>query len=72
MKLSELIAKVGDDNVKFQNLRESLKRVDKRKDHTEIVFGTKAVTAEEFFLEPKFVAFVVWLPKDKVDAALKD
>ncbi len=77
MKLSELIAAVGDDNVIFQNLQECVKRIDKRKGHTEIAFGTNAISAEAMMLgtegirETGKVCFIVWLPADKVDAAIK-
>ena len=41
MKLSELIAEYGDDNIIFQNLDTDMISMDKRKKHYEIKFGTE-------------------------------
>lgn len=68
MKLSELIAKVGDDAVKFQPLDECLLRANF--DHakgTTITFGTRQKLlpngTEEY-------GMVVWLPRDKLKAVI--
>jgi len=64
MKLSELIAKYGDDKVKFQNLDES--GIDLRYDHktgTKITFGTD--TALDLN-GTKELGLVVWLDREKV------
>ncbi len=72
MKLSELILAVGDENVKFQNLLNDAQSVDKTKHGTKITFYTDAVQAEEMIhaATTKNIGLVVWLPRDRVDAAV--
>lgn len=72
MKMSELILAVGDENVKFQNLLNDAHTIDKTKHGTKITFYTDGVRAEELLGggTPKNIGLVLWLPKDKVDAAL--
>lgn len=71
MKLSELIAAVGDDHARFQNLLEGAVAVDKTKHGTKITFYTDAIQAEEvLFGKPKMLGLVIWLPRDRVDAAM--
>lgn len=68
MKLSELIARIGDDNVEFQNLDGSLISVDfKAKSGTKITFGT-SMTAD--FDGTTKLGLVVWLDRDAVKAAV--
>ncbi len=46
MKLSELILAVGDDNVKFQNVLQSIMSIDKTKKHgNRVTFYTDAIEA---------------------------
>lgn len=71
MKLSELILAVGDEHVVFQNLLNDARSIDKTKDGTKITFYTDAIQAEEaLFGETKKIGLVVWLPRDRVDAAV--
>jgi len=74
MKMSELILAVGDDNVVFQNLLNDAQSVDKTKHGTKITFYTDQVAAEELLggdsSKTKKLGLVVWLPRDKVDAAI--
>lgn len=72
MKLSELIAAAGDENVKFQVLTESMTSIStNKKGISKITFGTDAVKANEFMYDlekQKTVGFVIWIPKDKIPA----
>jgi len=72
MKMSDLILAVGDDNVKFQNLDRDVVAVDMTKKGTKISFYTDAVQAEDFIHVTKrhAVGLVLWLPRDKVEAAI--
>lgn len=74
MKMSELILAVGDDNVVFQNLLNDAQTIDKTKHGTKISFYTDQVAAEELLdgdsSRTKKLGLVVWLPRDKVNAAL--
>jgi hypothetical protein len=72
MKMSELILAVGDDNVIFQNLLNDARSIDKTKDGTKITFYTDAIQADELLNggQTKKIGLVVWLPRDKVNAAV--
>lgn len=73
LKLSELIAVVGDDNIKLQNLLESLdSATTTKKNGTKLSFFTDQITPTEIMRGTQtVVGLVIWLPKDKVAAALK-
>lgn len=70
--MSELILAVGDDNVRFQNLLNDAQGIDKTKHGTKITFYTDAIQVEELLNggKTKNIGLVVWLPRDKVDAAI--
>ncbi len=70
MKLSELIAEYGDENVIFQNLDKDLISMDKRKKHYEIKFGTQESFNSDFSGTKK-LALIVWLDRDKVNEIMK-
>ena len=72
MKMSELIAAVGDENVTFQNLDRDASSIDKTKHGTKVTFYTGAIRAEEMLGggKTKMKGLVVWLPRDRVDAVL--
>lgn len=72
MKMSELILAVGDDNVVFQNLLNDAQSVEKTKNGTKITFYTNAIQAEEMLGggEPAKMGLVLWLPRDRVNAAV--
>ena len=73
MKMSELILAVGDENVKFQNLLNDAASIDKTARGTKITFYTDGVQAEELlagYNKTKNVGLVLWLPRDRVDAAI--
>lgn len=72
MRLSELIAAVGDDNVRFQNLLDDAQTIDKTKHGTKITFYTDGIQAEELLGDGKTknIGLVIWMPRDLVDAAV--
>lgn len=72
MRMSELILAVGDENLKFQNLDRDAHTIDKTKSGTKITFYTDGLQAEELISggKSKNIGLVLWLPRDKVDAAL--
>lgn len=71
MKMSELILAVGDENVVMQNLLNDAVTIDKTKRGTKITFYTDAVQAEELmFGDSKNIGLVLWLPRDRVNAAV--
>lgn len=71
--MSELILAVGDENVVFQNLLNDAQSIDKTKHGTKIVFYTDAIQAEELIIgdcKTKKMGLVLWLPRDRVEAAV--
>jgi len=72
MKMSELIAAVGDEHVIFQNLLNDAQSIDKTKHGTKITFYTDAIQAEELLGggKSKNMGLVLWLPQERVDAAI--
>lgn len=64
MKLSELIAAVGDDNVMFQNLDSDIIRLRFANGKNEITFGTHAMTTLN---GTEKLGLVVWLDRDAVE-----
>lgn len=63
MKLSELIAAVGDDNVQFQNLDNDIVRLTTKNGHSEITFGTQMPAA---LSETVKLGLVIWLDREAV------
>jgi hypothetical protein len=70
--MSELILAVGDENVLFQNLLNDAHSIDKTKHGTKVTFYTDAIQAEELLNggKTKKIGLVLWLPRDRVDAAI--
>lgn len=67
MKLSELIAEIGDDNVQFQNLDNDLIRLNtKSNGTTELTFGTEAQTTLN---GTEKLGLVIWLDREEVKKA---
>jgi hypothetical protein len=63
VKLSELIAKYGDDVVQFQNLDQCTKSLNMNKGHTTITFGAEQpITMDGTVM----LGLVVWLDRDRV------
>ena len=73
MKMSELILAIGDDNVRFQNLFHGDLTADLTKHGTKLTFYTDAIKPHDL-MDPdgcNVVGLVLWLPKDRVDAAIR-
>jgi hypothetical protein len=72
MTLSNLIHAVGDGNVEFQNLDDVTTNVQATKGGVRVTFGTHVISVTDFvsaaFSEK--MGLVIWLPRDKVDAAM--
>lgn len=72
MKLSELIARVGDDNIKLQNLMHSSPDIQKLKKDSRISFYTDHEKAGDLMQQAvlgtagKWTALIIWLPTDKL------
>jgi hypothetical protein len=71
MKLSELIAYVGDDHVQFQNLQQSLVGVNTGKKDGKITFATDRAKTLNLAAccvtggQPDFIGLIVWLPRER-------
>jgi hypothetical protein len=76
MKLSELLARVGDERLSFQMLSHSVTNVTDGKKGGKITFGTTSENAQElmrhfaFGYKPKVTGIVVWVPTDKYETEL--
>lgn len=72
MKLSELIAKYGDEEVKFQNLDGCVKNMNYRAGKgTTITFGTDVLLNSTLDGLAE-LGLVVWLDREKVEKILKE
>ena len=67
MKMSELIAKYGDDAVGFQNLDHCARDLNMNKGKTWITFGTEQPIN---FNGTQKLGLVLWLDREKVKAIL--
>lgn len=75
MKLTELLQKVGDENITFQNLTECMTRADYRKKHNaiEIGFLTNKVAVKELLTgEFKNRGFIVWIPEEVMKPIIQE
>jgi hypothetical protein len=73
MGISELIAMVGDENIRFQNLEEALIEANISGDVAKIKFGTEKDKVMNYLhkADRKFVGLVVWLPIEKMPEKLR-
>lgn len=67
MKLSELIAEIGDENVRFQFVSQCLKGNQQQcKDHVSMTVGVAGISLMDLVSnEPSQVGMILWLPGDK-------
>lgn len=67
MKLSELIAQIGDENVTVQKLSDSITGTvsTNKQGVTKITFGTKEITCGDLLVGTK-IGLIVWIPTDKL------
>lgn len=72
MKLSELIACVGDDHVNVQNLQESMVSISHSKNTSTISFGTSRDKGQSIAMaaltgaKPEFIGLIVWIPRERL------
>lgn len=65
MKLSELIAAVGDDNITFQTLATDTKSANIFKSEGQVTFCTAPKMVRDMLkTAPEFIGLVVWIPKE--------
>jgi len=75
MKLSELIATVGDDNIVFQTLKTDIKKCNIFSDGSSaITFNTSPEIVKDMMVQnPMYVGFVIWIPSElmpKIDKVM--
>lgn len=63
MKLSELLAAYGDDNIQFQNLDQSATSLNMRGHTTTITFGTDQPLRHDGMEK---LGLVIWLDRERV------
>ena len=64
MKISELMAAVGDDNTTFQTLATDMKSVNIFKSEGQVTFCTSPKMVMDMLKkEPEYIGLVVWVPK---------
>ena len=68
MKLSELIAKVGDDNVMIQNLDQCATKFHHSKGVTKITFGTHVPINADGTTK---LGMVIWLDRETIKELMK-
>ena len=66
MKISELIAAYGDENVEVQNLDECGDRVEMKGGVTRITFGTQQPLSLDEDHPTKRLGLVIWLDRNRV------
>lgn len=77
MTLSELLDKIGDENLIFQNLTQDLAGVTNGKKDSRVTFFTDTCKGRDLAnavasnSKPKMTDYIVWMPTDKLNAVLK-
>lgn len=76
MKLSQMLAEIGDDNITFQMLVNSVSSVNNGKKDSKIAFFTdrekgfdlaKAIATD---FKPKFTGMIVWFPTTEMERVI--
>ncbi len=76
MKLSELIAAVGDEHVIIQNLQSSFASGNCGKKDATLTFYTDKAKAQDMMkwaateIAPRYMCMIVWMPDDLVRKAM--
>lgn len=77
MKISELIAKIGDEHVKVQTLAENMTCGSITRNGGKITFATSAEFVSEMNRaailggKPSHVGLVVWLPRERLPEEMR-
>lgn len=71
MSLTELLAHVGDENLKFQTLRSSLIQANQKKAECHITFATskehgQSVMKTAAGIDSDVAGIIVWVPRSKM------
>lgn len=78
MKLSELIAAIGDDKIEMQNLQRDHVSLDNGKRGATIKFATSPVIVRDMMeadlvgRKPKKIGLVIWIDSEKADQLLSN
>ncbi len=73
MGLAELFARIGDENLVFQNLIGDLTNAQSSKRGTLLTFGTNQITPTDIALgHGEKIAFVVWFSRERYERALAE
>lgn len=75
MKLSEIIAAIGDENVTVQNVHEATERLDwdAKNKAVKIKFVTREIGLEELLSEKfKKIGLVIWFDRERYDEAMRE
>lgn len=72
MKLSELIAIVGDENVTFQTIATDMHSANIHGKDGKITFFTDPKMVKDILLnKPKFTGLIVWIPNELIPESIK-
>lgn len=70
-RLTELLNEIGDENLSFQTLHQSVTgAAKKRNGDTEVKFVATGIRPGDLYGRLKKTAVIVWMDADKFDAAL--
>lgn len=69
--ISELVSKIGDENITVQNLMQNMTDARQLKDHAKITFATSKTNGQQVMrgaagIESDVMALVLWFPKAKL------
>lgn len=70
--LSELISKIGNENIGFQMLHNCMTNIRQAKKHATISFQTDSLTATDVARSTGKVGLIVWVDRDVFDNSLKE
>ena len=71
MKMTQLLSRIGDDNIEFQNLDKCITRLEfKKKVGTTITFGTDMNIFHDRGTEK--IGLIIWLDRDAVDSIMAE
>lgn len=63
MSLTKVLSNIGDENISYQNLQNSIKTVKTKKLESEITFYTDQLNANQWLSDSGKVGLVVWVDK---------
>ncbi len=70
--LSELIKKIGNENMSFQMLHNCMTNIRQAKKHSTISFQTEMLTATDVAKGTGKVGLIIWVDTDIFDNSLKE